>query len=221
MTPATCVVVKQRTMFSDSEDINAVIKKISKHSDQEAFRSFFDRFYPRLIKLAYYFLESGLAADEIVSNVFINIWNNRKTLSEINRIEAYLFNAVKFNCLNHLRDSRRIHLQTIENEEFKIIPSFEDPEGVYLHGELRNKIFDAINNLPPRCRIIFELVRDNGLKYKEVAGLLDISVKTVEVQMGRALTKIRHEIKPYLDEHELQSTPHRENKVAGLLSIFL
>lgn len=205
-----------------SDYIKTLIFKISKKGDQSAFRQLFDHFYPKMIRFADYYLESGIVSDEIVSTVFMNIWDKRSTLAEIERIDSYIFNAVKYKCLNYLRDNKRLHFQNIENEEFKVLPSLENPEGDFLCDELRHNILAAIDNLPPRCKIIFEMVRDNGLKYKEVASLLEISVKTVEVQMGRALTKIRHDLLPYLEEEgfSIKKVP-KETSAISFFSIFL
>lgn len=205
-------------MTPTPDHIRQLIKEISLSDDQWAFRKFFDHFYPKLVRFAYYFLESGAVSDEIVSSIFLNIWNKRASLHKIERPEAYLFNAVKFKCLNHLRDNRRIQLKDIDSEDFKLIPSLENPEGEYLCNELRQKISNSINHLPPRCKIIFELVKDDGLKYKEVADLLEISVKTVEVQMGRALTKIRQDLMPYLNDEDQKL--RKEKAAVNFFSFF-
>ena len=192
-------------MHSQGEDeIKVIIHKIAYQHDQRAFRQFFDLYYHKLLNFAYFFLESSVAAEEVVSTVFISLWKNRKKLPEINRIEAYLFSSTKNKSYNYLRDNKRlIQFRDIDSESDFLVPQFENPETEMLSREFREKIIEIIEELPPKCKMIFTLIREDGMKYKEVAELLDISIKTVEVQMGRALSKIKGSIKPYLHEVDL------------------
>ena len=192
------------------EEIKRLMMLIGNQDDQHAFKLFFDHFYPRLLKFALYFLESNQAAEEIVSTVFIGIWNNRGKLPKIERIEAYLFSSVRNKSFSYLRDNKRIQLRELGSEESLLVPSFDNPESEFLSNELKDIIFEAINKLPPRCKMIFLLIREDGLKYHEVAELLDISPKTVEAQMGRVLNKLRESLSPYLKELGIQQ--HKKSK---------
>lgn len=192
-------------MYSQGEnEIKAIILKIAYQNDQRAFRQFFDLYYHRLLNFAYFFLESSVASEEVVSTVFINLWEKRKKLPEINRIEAYLFTSTKNKSYSYLRDNKRlIQFRDIDSDADFLVSQFENPETEMFSQEFRNKIIEIIEGLPPKCKMIFTLIREDGMKYKEVAELLDISIKTVEVQMGRALSKIKASIKPYLHEVDL------------------
>ncbi|NJN27854.1 MAG: RNA polymerase sigma-70 factor [Cyclobacteriaceae bacterium] len=182
------------------EETKRLMVLIGRDNDQDAFRLFFDHFYPRLLKFALYFLESNQAAEEIVSTVFIGVWNNRQKLPKIERIEAYLFSSVRNKSFSYLRDNKRIQMKDLGSEESLFVPCFDSPDAELLNNELKDIIFEAINKLPPRCKMIFLLIREDGFKYNEVAELLDISPKTVEAQMGRALDKLRENLSPYLKE---------------------
>ncbi len=187
----------------DETDVSIIISKIANEDDQVAFRQFFDLYYHRLVNFAYFFLESSVAAEEVVSSVFISLWEKRKSLSNIKRIEAYLFSSTKNKSYNYLRDNKRsIQFKDIDSEDDFLVPIFENPESKLLTEELKVKIIEIIDKLPPKCKMIFTLIREDGMKYKEVAKLLDISVKTVEVQMGRALAKLKNAIKSYLHDNE-------------------
>lgn len=192
-------------MYSQGEnEIKAIILKIAYQNDQRAFRQFFDLYYHRLLNFAYFFLESSVASEEVVSTVFINLWEKRKKLPEINRIEAYLFTSTKNKSYSYLRDNKRlIQFRDIDSDADFLVSQFENPETEMFSQEFRDKIIEIIEGLPPKCKMIFTLIREDGMKYKEVAELLDISIKTVEVQMGRALSKIKASIKPYLHEVDL------------------
>lgn len=188
----------------NENEIKTIIGKIANQDDQIAFRQFYDIYYHRLLNFAFYFLESSVAAEEVVSTVFISLWKKRKELTKIKRIEAYIFSSTKNKSYNYLRDNKRlIQFKDIDAEGDFLVPEFENPETDLISKELRNKIIEIIEELPPKCKMIFTLIREDGLKHKEVAELLDISIKTVEVQMGRALSKIRSSIMPYLQEADL------------------
>ena len=199
--------------YSVETDLEIIIHKISYKDDQIAFRQFFDLYYHRLVNFAYFFLESSVAAEEVVSSVFISLWEKRKSLSNIKRIEAYLFSSTKNKSYNYLRDNKRsIQFKDIDSEDDFLVPIFENPESKLLNEELKVKIIEIIDELPPKCKMIFTLIREDGMKYKEVAKLLDISVKTVEVQMGRALAKLKNSIKPYLQDAN-SSYPRNKYKI--------
>ncbi len=171
-----------------------------------AFREFFQHYYPRLLNLAYFYLESYEASKEIVSTVFIGLWNNRNKLPQIEKLDSYIFSSLKYKSLNYIRDNNKVHFRELNDEnDHMLLPVLETPESDFLNRELNEKIIHAIQNLPPRCRMVYLLVKDEGLKYKEVAELMEISVRTVEVQMSRALHKIKKEIKPYMENVELNS----------------
>ncbi len=190
-------------MLIESE-IKIIIHKIAYQDDQKAFRELFDTYYHKLLNFAFFFLESSVAAEEVVSTVFINLWEKRIKLPEIKRLEAYLFTSTKNKSYSYLRDNKRlIQFRDIDAEGDFLVPVFENPETEMLSNEFREKIIEIIEELPPKCKMIFTLIREDGLKYKEVAELLEISIKTVEVQMGRALSKIKTSISSYLHEIDL------------------
>jgi RNA polymerase sigma-70 factor (family 1) len=180
-----------------TQNLDRLLIRIS-NGDEAAFKSLFDFSYAELLNYAHFLAGSKFAAEEIVSAVFINIWQNRNKLSLVSNIKTYLFVSVKNRSFNYLRDNKLRVVSDKDNDHFHLATTFETPESQYLSEELRKVILDAIEQLPERCRMIFRLVREDGLKYQEAADLLDISVKTVEVQMGRATAKMKSAIEPYL-----------------------
>lgn len=181
--------------MSNREEIRNWILKISKEDDQRSFRYLFDYYYPKLLNYSRYLLESKSAADEVISNVFIGIWNNRERIHKIKKFDSYVFRAAKNNCLSYLRDTHRLKLDELNINEAKLIKSVRSPESLFINKELHTTILKALDELPPRCRLVFELVKQDGFKHKEVAELLDISVNTVENQMGTAMSKLRSKLK--------------------------
>ncbi|MFT7035782.1 MAG: RNA polymerase sigma-70 factor (family 1) [Cyclobacteriaceae bacterium] len=196
--------VTQIEAQNEPEAIQEIVSSISKYDDQTAFKKFFDIYYPKLLNYAYYILESRQDADEVVSGLFVKIWDQRKKLPDIKNLDAYLYTSIKNLCYNYLRDNKESFLKTLEVIECKFIPALENPEKQYLDMELKEKILEAMEELPPRCKLIFRMVREDGLKYAEVATLLELSVKTVEVQMGRAFSKMRAELLPFIQNEDIK-----------------
>lgn len=181
--------------MSSKKDIQNWILKISKEEDRRAFRYLFDYFYPKLINYSRYLLESKSAADEVISNVFIGIWNNRDRIDKIENFDSYVFRAVKNKSLSYLRDTHRLRFEELNTAYSNLIKNVQSPESSFINSEIRQEILKALDGLPPRCRLVFELVKQDGFKYKEVAALLDVSVNTVENQMGKAMSKLRVALK--------------------------
>lgn len=177
--------------MSSRKDIQNWILKISKKNDQRAFRYLFDYFYPKLINYSRYMLESKSAADEVISSVFIGIWNNRVRLEKIDNFDSYVFIAVKNKSLSYLRDTHRLQFEEFNATHSKLLKNVQSPESSLINEEIRIEILNALDELPPRCRLVFELVKHDGFKYKEVSALLEVSVNTVENQMGKAMSKLR------------------------------
>jgi RNA polymerase sigma-70 factor, ECF subfamily len=136
------------------------------------------------------------SAKEIVQAVFIRIWENRAEFDWDKPPKSYLFTAVYNRSMNHLRDVRRF----VSQEDVHLSADKSGP--AYLHevetAELESRIQDAIRRLPEMCRKVFELSRFEGRKYPEIAELLQISVKTVESHMSKALALLREDLKEYL-----------------------
>lgn len=182
--------------MATKNDIQEWISEVSRNDDQRAFRYLFDHYYPKLVNYARYLLESKSASDEVISSVFIGLWNNRNRLKKIKNIDSYIFRAIKNKCLSYLRDVHRLQYEELNIEETQLVKAIDSPESSLINKEMRGEILNALDNLPPRCRLVFELVKQDGFKYKEVAELLDVSVNTVENQMGKAMSKLRKKLQP-------------------------
>jgi len=197
-----------------------LLKLISK-GDKDAFRKLFDRFYPELINYSAYLVGSKFPAEEIVSSVFVSLWKNRTKLTKINNIKTYLYISVKHKSYNYHRDNQAFISGTIDLDEPNLKMVVENPESLYLDAELQEKVLQSIDNLPPKTKLVFRMIKEEGLKYREVAEMLDISVKTVEVHMGRAVTKLRSALDPYLNQSAKSEMP--VSKIANFIisSLFL
>ncbi|MCR6722260.1 MAG: sigma-70 family RNA polymerase sigma factor [Chitinophagaceae bacterium] len=123
--------------------------------------------------------------------MFVKLWSNRRQLPEIENITVYLYVAVKNRSLNAL--SQKAHELTSAPFDFleTTVDDFaSDPYELMITAEMLERMRQAVDTLPPRCKMIFKLIREDGLRYKEVADILNISVNTIDVQMAIAIRKI-------------------------------
>ncbi|WP_114790651.1 RNA polymerase sigma-70 factor [Niabella yanshanensis] len=177
---------------------------IAEHDDQKGFDELFNFYFPGLVSFASNILKDRQLAEEIVEDVFVKLWLNRKTMVSIKSPSHYIYTAVKYASLSALKKHQTISLEDYPDD---MGLSYSNPELVYISNENIGHITDAINQLPSRCRLIFRLIKEEGLKYEEVAQLLQLSVKTVESQMTIAIKKLTITIQqmlPDMAEHLLR-----------------
>lgn len=174
----------------ENAKIKRLLADISLNSDQAAYRELFILLHSRLKQFAYSILKSGEEAEELVSDVFIRIWQKRDQLGQINAPLFYFYTTTKNLALNQLSKQKRQVNLSPEEWLVQVNSLYFDPEQLMLTEEMLRQVKKAVNELPPRCRLIFKLVKEDGLRYKEVAELLQLSVKTVEAQMAIALRRI-------------------------------
>ena len=128
----------------------------------------------------------------------VKVWNNRQTITNIQNFETYLFVAVRNHSLNYLSTYSNLHI-TVEPEgkQAKVI-NLNDPQKELEWKEISFQLDKTVDNLPSQCRTIFKLIREEGLRYKQVAEILNISPRTVETQLFRAVKKLDKVIQIYL-----------------------
>ena len=165
--------------------------------DKRAFEELFRSFFPSLVLFAQKYVPDQDTAKEIVHNVFINLWEKRKQVDTGSPLKSYLFTSVHNRCLNYIRDQKKFDK---DDTIFQRLDSTDFSDGVdrLEEQELEQRIYDALQSLPEKCREIFMLNRFEGLKYAEIAQKLGISVKTVETQMSKALKILREKLIDYL-----------------------
>jgi RNA polymerase sigma-70 factor, ECF subfamily len=160
-----------------------------------SFDAIFKAYYPALCRYAFGITQQLPDAEEIVQGVFIKLWENSETL-EVQHLKAYLYRAVYTRSLNYMRDKKKHTVLTEINEVVYQTAMETSQPGA--EDELQQKIKQALQALPTECRRVFELSRFEELKYREIADQLQISIKTVEAQMGKALRILRLELHEYL-----------------------
>ena len=173
-----------------------------KQGKQDDFEALFFNMYDTLFYLALSYVKVNEIAEDLVQDSFIQLWKNRDKLEENTNAHNYLYTLTKHNCLNYLKrlevEDRYICNKSLAEIKFlqqsvnSLPDSFTDLMGI------KQDLHDAIEKLPEDIREIFKLSRYEGLKYIEIAQKMNISIKTVEVQIGKALKKLRDDLKQYL-----------------------
>jgi RNA polymerase sigma-70 factor (family 1) len=166
------------------------IHQYSETFGELAFEELYKRHFIRLFRFCYSIVHQKEPAEEIVNDVFLKLWQKRAVQPPITNPGLYLYISVKNRSLNYLRDKASVHVEELSERCNAYIRFEATPESLFLGAETLQRIRTAINQLPPRCRLIFSLVKEDGLKQKEVARLLDLSIKTVEAQLAIALKKL-------------------------------
>jgi RNA polymerase sigma-70 factor (ECF subfamily) len=178
--------------FQDEQMASLLSKR-----DEAAFEQVFKTHYKNLHAYAFTILRDEDEAEEMVQQVFFKLWERSENLSFSGPVAAYLYRAVHNESLNFLKHQKvkaghQLHVAySMKNKS-------EHEQGKMMRKELENKFREALNELPEQCRTVFQLSRFEDMKYKEIADKLDISVKTVENHMGKALKLLRTKLVDFL-----------------------
>ncbi len=167
------------------------VKALTEKDSQEALRRLYILLYPRLHSFIFSYVHSDETTEELVSDVFLHLWEKRKQLPEVQYFKSYLYTVARNQAISQYRkESHRQaeqaipHMQLYQKQE-------NDPETELITLEVMKQLNDAIETLPEKCRQTYRLVREHNLKYKEVSDILNISVKTIEAHMSLAIKRLR------------------------------
>lgn len=165
--------------------------------DKASFEMLFRTHFKGLCSFALKYVKDLDTAKEIVQDSFLSLWEKREQIDLSKPVKSYLTTAIYNKSLNHLRDNKKFNSDLLNFEE--LYPFNENERNDRLvTNELNRKIHDSINELPEKCREIFMMNRFEDLKYREIAEKLDISIKTVETQMSKALQHMRSRLVEFL-----------------------
>ena len=182
------------TLAAPDLDDAALAERI-RTGDERAFRAFFERHHDALYGYLRRRRVSPDVCDDLVQNAFLYVWQNRQQIEPGKSLRAYLFRIAHTRALNHFRDTRRLTDDTALDFEPADLPG---PDDHAEHAMMQEALHAAIATLPDKRREVFELCFVEGLTYREAAEALEISVKTVENQMGAALKTIRVAMQSFL-----------------------
>lgn len=168
-------------------DTHDLISHIAIFDNGQAYRRLFKTLFPVLYRLCYVLLKSGELAEEVAGEVMIRLWRSREGLPGIQDIRIHAFNLAKELSLNILRQQG---LMSVNDIRADIILDTIQCENALVDDELKEKLEDATKDLSGQCKLVFRLIREAGLSYKETSALLNISVKTVDIYLVTAVKKL-------------------------------
>lgn len=180
---------------TESEQIDFMLRSITLHDDEVAFRYLFEHYYPSLCLFAKRFIDDRETREDIVQEVFFRLWDKRKQITVMSSAQNYLLTSVRNLCLNYLRRQ-----ETQQSFEKSLFDQPEDEEGDRLIQlrELEELLAQTLALMPPEYRLAFELNRMEGKSLDEVAQQMGVSTRTVERYRDKAIALLQTELKEYL-----------------------
>ena len=191
---STMTKVKNRDISVDLPTSESAIKL--KPDDKQAFTRLFHTYYKDLVLFGGTYIPEKSTCEDIVQNIFLKLWNDRKSLEIENSLKSYLLKAVRNYCLDELRH-RRIIDEHVAYELKSGSIDIDTTENYILYSDLCRQLKNALEQLPPQEREVFEMSRLENIKYQEIANRLNISVRTVEVRISKALKQLRILLKDF------------------------
>lgn len=179
----------------DHHDLN-IIHGL-KAGDKKAFEKLFFEYYPVLTVFAKKYVHDLDTAREIVQDYFVRLFESREKISIQSSLKSYLFSSVRNSCLNNLKRNK-LHNNHIEHIKVQSNNQDVDFQDSMEQTELEYRIWQEVSNLPDQCQRIFNLSRKEGIRNKEIANQLGISIRTVETQISKALKILRTNLSQYL-----------------------
>ena len=165
--------------------------------DKSAYSIVFTHYYADLVLFAYTIVKDRQAAEEIVQDIFIRLWENRQSIIIVSSLKSFLLKSIQNKCIDWIR-----HLKIKDKYQSRVLDHpllFEnDTENYLLFSELEEDLKKALDKFPDDVSRVFVMNRFEGLTYNEIAKNLKISVRTVEVRIGKALAFLKDELKDYL-----------------------
>lgn len=188
--------------MKDALNISNLISRIANENDEKAFRYFFEFFSGRMLQFAQIILKNNDLAEDVVMEVFAGIWEKREKLPQIKNLSNYLYVLVKNKSLDYIRKNKYFIKVDPSNNNICERVINQHPEKVFLDNELLENINKAILNLPKKSRLVYRLLKEEGLSYHEAAKLLNISYKTIDNHIALAMHRIRSQINEYTKTSE-------------------
>lgn len=177
-------------------EVPDLLKEIQKHDSEQAFRSLYNLYYDRFFRIAFYYLQRDEWAQEVTLDVFAGLWNNRKRQLIPDDFNKYSYTLVRNAALNYLEKEQRREASSLDTVYETTSPTLS-PEEQMMSEELFRIYENSLDELPERCRQVFIKVREEKQSYATVAEELNISSKTVDAQLQKAVKRLKEKINDY------------------------
>lgn len=190
---------KKIACLMSEKNIEVLIKQLS-NDDEKAFEQLFEIYFVKMHNIAYNRLQSREAADDIVQDIFTDLWTNRKSLNIHTSVDSYLFRAVKNRVYKHIRHKsvrqKEEYISRIHKQYYNSNP-YPNSSNIIEATELKEHITSYLNELPEKTQTIFRLSREEHYTYQEIADKLDCSPKTIEYHISKALQHLKLQLNNY------------------------
>lgn len=180
------------------EKITELQNRIALYDDMKSYQQLYEMLFSKLKNYCFSYVKSAEAAEELVSDVFIKLWQIRNRLPEIENLRLYLYTIAKNLSLNYITKNYKNPVTSLNEMDIEPVIHFSNPEELCISADIMQQIHHCIRSLPSQCRLIFQMVKEDGFTYKEVASHLNISVLTVRNQVFIATRKIAEIIPAYI-----------------------
>lgn len=177
------------TSYPTDQDLFSRIKQ----NDHQALTRLFQRYYQPLCRFVFAFIPENEVAEELSANVFIKLWEKRAEISIYYTLRAYLYQSARNQTFSYLR-KKKIDLQVMSDDFDPAQEAPHCPEAIFIANELNNEFTAVFSKLPPRAQLAFKLHRFDGLKYQEIANVMEITVAAVEKNITTALKILHREL---------------------------
>ncbi len=178
-----------------TNELKCLVFNMAIHNNEEAYKQVFYLLFNPLFRFSYSMIRSREQAEEVASDVIFRLWQNRINLLQVENIKVYVFTIARNLSLNSIKRNSRTKLISIEEIRDAVNYGMPDPEQILINQEKSELLEKAIQSLPTRCNLVFKLIKEEGLTYKEVAEILNISVKTVDAHLVTAMNKLTDALK--------------------------
>lgn len=178
----------------DTQQENFLLSAL-RQDNKEAFSLLFQKYYTDLVLFCGNFVRDKSSCEDIVQSIFLKLWNDRKSIRIETSLKSYLLRAVRNSCFDEFR-----HLEIVrqyESDPDHSVLDCYDTDNYILYSDLSAHLQQALDQLPAAYREAFEMNRFEGLKYREIAVRLNVSERTVEVRVGKALEMLRKLLKDF------------------------
>lgn len=175
-----------------------LLYEVGVHRNQKAYGELFLHFYKPLTSFAVSIVKSREASEEIYSDVLLKLWDMGAALQNIENLQVFLYVAIKNASLNYLAKYHKLKTVDLDSVDAELLALPDGRNEGSMEAGITQTLARAIQALPPKGRLVYQLIKDEGLSYRQAAEILDISVNTVEGHMTTAMKKITASVKTYL-----------------------
>jgi len=171
------------------EDIAILMNSIAMRSCESSYKKLFSMLFFPLTRFAYCILKSRQQAEEVASDVLLMLWQRRHSLAGVKNIKSYAFISANNISLNLLK-KKQPECVSLDDVDLDVRINIHTPEDILINAELKKRLEQSINTLPAKGKLVFKLVKEDGFSYKEVAEIMNISVKTVDAHLTSSIKKL-------------------------------